>query len=60
MPNQSSKAIWDKIIDQDYVFIAVDIGKNFIQTEEERPIEEYLKNAKDLIKAAKDNGADAV
>jgi len=40
--------------------ILVDIGKNFIQTEEEKSVEEYLKNAKELVKLAKDSGADAV
>lgn len=42
------------------VFIIAEIGKNFIQTEEDRPVEEYLDNAKQLIKAAKESGADAV
>lgn len=41
-------------------FIVAEIGKNFIQTEEERPVEEYLENAKALVKAASDAGADAV
>jgi len=42
------------------VFVVAEIGKNFIQTEESRPTEEYLANAKELIKAAKEVGADAV
>jgi sialic acid synthase SpsE len=42
------------------VFIIAEIGKNFIQTKEEGPVEEYLKNAKELVKAAKKAGADAV
>src|SRR3989338_5902082 len=42
------------------VFIAADIGKNFIQTEAERPVSEYLENAKALVRAAKEAGADAV
>lgn len=42
------------------VFIVAEIGKNFIQTQEDKPREEYLANAKALIKAAKDAGADAV
>lgn len=42
------------------VFIIAEIGKNFIQTEEHRPQEEYIANAKKLIKAAKETGADAV
>ena len=50
--------IWEKI-NKD-VFIIAELGKNFIQTEEEKSVEEYLKNAKELIKAAKEAGADAV
>jgi len=50
----------DKVIGGEDVFIIAEIGKNFIQTEEERPIEEYLKNAKDLVDAAAESGADAV
>ena len=42
------------------VFVVAEIGKNFIQTQDERPVEEYLANAKALVKAAKDAGADAV
>jgi len=42
------------------VFIVAEIGKNFIQTEEERPVEEYLANAKKLVNAAAETGADAV
>ncbi len=50
--------IWDRITSR--VFVVAEIGKNFIQTEEERPVEEYLANAKALVKAAHDAGADAV
>lgn len=42
------------------VFIVAEIGKNFIQTKEERPVSEYLANAKALIDAAADAGVDAV
>ena len=42
------------------VVIVAEIGKNFIQTEEDRPVAEYLQNAKDLVDAAKEAGADAV
>lgn len=42
------------------VFVIAEIGKNFIQTEEERSVAEYLENAKALARAAKDAGADAV
>lgn len=47
-------------LDPNGVFIVAEIGKNFIQTEDERPVSEYLKNAKALVDAAKDSGADAV
>lgn len=53
-----SRQIWDKI--NKSVFVIAELGKNFIQTEEERPVAEYLKNAKRLVKAAHDAGADAV
>ena len=49
-----------KTIGGDDVFVIAEIGKNFIQTLEDRPSEEYLKNAKDLIDAASESGADAV
>src|SRR3989344_595966 len=49
-----------KTIGGDEVFIVAEIGKNFIQTEEDRPIAEYLRNAKDLIDAAAEAGVDAV
>lgn len=42
------------------VFVVAEIGKNFIQTQEERPVEEYLENAKTFVKAAHEAGADAV
>lgn len=42
------------------VVIVAEIGKNFIQTEEERAVSEYLENAKRLVKAAKEAGADTV
>jgi len=45
---------------QKKTFVITEIGKNFIQTQEERPIAEYLENAKMLVRAAKDAGADAV
>lgn len=51
-------AIWKKI--QDGVFIIAEAGKNFIQTEEERPVEEYLANAKRLVDDAVTSGADAI
>lgn len=42
------------------VFIVAEIGKAFIQTEDDKTVEEYLINAKALILAAKEAGADAV
>jgi sialic acid synthase SpsE len=42
------------------VFIIAEIGKNFIQTKKEQSLSVYLKNAKKLVDAAKDAGADAV
>ncbi|MEK7555193.1 MAG: N-acetylneuraminate synthase family protein [Patescibacteria group bacterium] len=50
--------IWEKI--QKGVFVIAEAGKNFIQTEEDRPVSEYLKNAKGLVDAAKVAGADAI
>jgi sialic acid synthase SpsE len=42
------------------IFVIAEIGKNFIQTEDIKSIDEYLYNAKQLIKNAKKCGADAV
>lgn len=42
------------------IFIIAELGKNFIQTKEKKTTEEYLDNAKKLIKLAKESGADAV
>ena len=42
------------------VFVIAEIGKNFIQSKEEKTVDEYLKNAKTLIRLAKEVGADAV
>ena len=50
--------IWEKI--QKGVFIIAEAGKNFIQTEEARPVEEYLKNAMQLVDEAAKAGADAI
>lgn len=54
----NSEQIWSKI--QKGVFIIAEAGKNFIQTEEERPVEEYLKNAMQLVDEAAKAGADAI
>lgn len=50
--------IWDKL--NKGVFVIAELGKNFIQTEEEKSVAEYLENAKKLVKAAYEAGADAV
>src|SRR3989344_3062856 len=42
------------------VLVVAEIGKNFIQTKEPQAVETYLKNAKELVRAAKEAGADAV
>lgn len=42
------------------IFFIAEIGKNFIQSKEEKSVEEYLRNAKELVDAAADAGADAV
>jgi sialic acid synthase SpsE len=62
MPN-----IWEKIngnpstsSGNKRVFVIAEIGKNFIQTKEEKSVEEYLENAKKLVDAAAASGADAV
>ncbi|MBI2024702.1 MAG: N-acetylneuraminate synthase family protein [Candidatus Harrisonbacteria bacterium] len=52
------ETIWSKI--QKGVFIIAEAGKNFIQTEEDRPVEEYLKNAMRLVDEAAKAGADAI
>lgn len=54
----SSNAIWEKI--NTGVFVIAEIGKGFIQSQDKRPVSEYLENAKALAKAAKEAGADAV
>ncbi len=49
-----------KSFGDDDVFIIAEIGKNFIQTEDDRSVEEYLENAKVLVDEAKKAGCDAV
>ena len=58
MNYSNQNQIWRKI--QEDIFIVAEIGKNFIQTKEEKSIAEYLANAKKLIAAAKEAGVDAV
>ncbi len=54
----TSDTIWKEI--EDGVLIVPEIGKAYIQTEQEQSDEQYLQNAKDLVKAAKDAGAKVV
>lgn len=54
----ASEEIWKKI--RRGTFVIAEIGKNFIETEADRPVAEYLANAKKLVRAAKEAGADAV
>ena len=49
-----------KLLNGDDVFVIADIGKNFIKTEEDRSVSEYLQNAMELVDAAADSGVDAV
>lgn len=53
--------IGKKLIGQNNpVFVIAEVGKGFIQTEEDQSVETYLKNAKELARLAKESGADAV
>ncbi len=54
----NSDQIWAKI--QKGVFIIAEAGKNFIQSEEDKPVGVYLKNAMELARLAKEAGADAI
>ncbi len=58
--SQSKAKKSSHILDKNEVFVVAEIGRNFIQTEEERPQAEYLQNALALIDAAAESGADAV
>lgn len=61
MPNEEIKIPGSNLsLEGGRVFIIAEIGKNFIQTEEDRPLAEYLQNAKELVRLAKEFGADAV
>lgn len=52
------EAIWDKI--NSGIFVIAEAGKNFMHTEEDRPVAEYLENAKELVDEAVAGGADAI
>lgn len=54
----SSDQIWGKI--ETGIFIIAEAGKNFIQTPEDQPVEQYLNNAKQLVDEAVLAGADAI
>lgn len=58
MTKNTPEAIWDTF--QKGVFVIAEAGKNFIQTEEDRPVAEYLANAKRLVDEAVAGGADAI
>jgi len=50
----------NKVIGGGEVFIVAELGKGFIQAREEKTPAEYLENAKQMVKAAKEAGVDAV
>ncbi len=54
----TAETIWEKI--QKGVFVIAEAGKNFIQTEEDQPVEEYLSNAMQLVDEVAKAGADAI
>ena len=54
----AGRQVWDEL--NKGVFVIAELGKNFIQTEEEKSVVEYLENAKKLVKAAYEAGASAV
>lgn len=54
----TSEQLWEKI--EKGTFVIAEIGKGFIQSEDDRLVAEYLANAKALVRAAKDSSADAV
>ncbi len=58
----TSRQIWERINSPvgDEVFIIAEAGKNFIRTEEDQPVEVYLKNAMQLADEAKAAGVDAI
>ncbi len=58
MRNKKIKDIFDK--KRKDVFFIAEIGKNFIQTKVDKSQKEYLENTKQLIRLAKEAGADAV
>jgi len=57
---KNMKKTIDNLFKRNHPIVIAEIGKNFIQTKEDQSQEKYLENAKELIKTAKDSGADAV
>jgi len=53
-----SEIIWDKF--EEGVFVIAEAGKNFIQTENDCSVDEYLKNARALVDEAVKSGASAI
>ncbi len=52
---------WNELTkDKSRAFIIAEIGKNQIQTEEDQPVSTYLENAKELVRLAKEAGADCI
>ena len=53
-------SVLNRFFETNDVFIIAEIGKNFIQTEEDQSVEKYIENAKALIDSAIESGVDAV
>ncbi len=53
-------SMWKKLTQNNRAFVVAEVGKGFIQTEKDQPVDVYLKNAKELARLAKEAGADAV
>lgn len=58
MERNSPDGIWERL--KKGVFVIAEAGKNFIQTKDDRPVSEYLANAKELVDKAAWAGADAI
>lgn len=54
----TSADLWKKI--EEGTLVIAEIGKGFIQSQDDRSVGEYLENAKALARAAKESGADVV
>ena len=51
-------SVLNRFFETNDVFIIAEIGKNFIQTEEDQSVEKYIENAKALIDSAIESGVD--